>query len=253
MKIFKKTCPQTKPCANTALSFYSLSLTCLPLLWYQGKQVRRHTLRLPPPEGARRSSVGTGQPFRLLVLGDSAAEGVGVSSQENALLGQLVSQLALTGCVEYQLIARTGDTAADCYRHLSQQLHDGNCMTAVDAVVVSLGVNDVTAMTSVSAWKKQLLRMTQVLRKHIHAKQIIFTAVPPMQHFSALPVPLNHWLGLRASMLNQALQQHCKQQPNHRFLTLDFPFNSNYLAEDGFHPSKDAYALWADSVMNSLR
>ncbi|MDH3952646.1 MAG: SGNH/GDSL hydrolase family protein, partial [Gammaproteobacteria bacterium] len=48
---------------------------------------------LPEPPGAREGSAGKGPPLKLLVVGDSAAAGVGVSRQDEALLGQVVSRL----------------------------------------------------------------------------------------------------------------------------------------------------------------
>ncbi len=50
-----------------------------PLLLWQGRHVRRVTPRLPEAAGPRAGTTGHGPPLRLLVLGDSAAAGVGVA------------------------------------------------------------------------------------------------------------------------------------------------------------------------------
>ena len=72
----------------------SLQLIALaPILLWQGHKVRQRTLRLPEASGARAGILGQGLPLRLLLLGDSAAAGVGVSRQEEALAGQLAAQL----------------------------------------------------------------------------------------------------------------------------------------------------------------
>ncbi|MCC6374061.1 MAG: SGNH/GDSL hydrolase family protein, partial [Moraxellaceae bacterium] len=65
-----------------------------PLLLTQGMYVRRVTPKLPEPQGARVGVTGTGKPLRLLIVGDSAAAGVGAAHQNDALLGQLVAALA---------------------------------------------------------------------------------------------------------------------------------------------------------------
>lgn len=250
--------------------FYALSAACLPLLMYQGKQVRKHTLRLPPPTGARKGCVQhenshsqsshlqnshsqkeysqNSHSLNVLVLGDSAAEGVGASTQETALLGQLVSLLASTHSVNFQLIANTGDTTADVITHLKKHMADDDCIENIDLVVVSTGVNDVTTLTKVTAWQQQITQLIYLLQHKLGAKHIVFTAVPPMQLFTALPTPLNTWLGLRAAMLNQALQKICDQQPHTDFLKLTLPNDPAYLATDGFHPAAPTYAAWAEAA-----
>ena len=55
-----------------------------PLLILQGLYVRRVTPKLPEPLGKRSGVHGTGPRLRLLILGDSAAAGVGVSTQSQA-------------------------------------------------------------------------------------------------------------------------------------------------------------------------
>ena len=62
-----------------------------PVIIAQGLYVRRVTPRLPEPEGERSGVNGAGPPLSLLILGDSAAAGVGVATQDQALSGQLVS------------------------------------------------------------------------------------------------------------------------------------------------------------------
>lgn len=237
--------------------FYALSAVCLPLLMYQGKQVRKHTLRLPPPTGARKGCVQhenshsqneysqNSHSLNLLVLGDSAAEGVGAITQETALLGQLVGLLTGTHSVNFQLIANTGDTTADVIAHLKKYMADDDCIENIDLVVVSTGVNDVTTLTKVTAWQQQITQLIYLLQHKLGAKHIVFTAVPPMQLFTALPTPLNTWLGLRATMLNQALEKICDQQPHIDFLALTLSNDPAYLATDGFHPSALTYSKWA--------
>jgi len=52
-----------------------------PLLVCQGIYVRRVTPKLPEADGPRSGEAGSGALLRLLVLGDSAAAGVGVRTQ----------------------------------------------------------------------------------------------------------------------------------------------------------------------------
>jgi len=52
-----------------------------PILWLQGRHVRRVTPHMPEPPGPRAGSVGLAPLIRILVAGDSAAAGVGASSR----------------------------------------------------------------------------------------------------------------------------------------------------------------------------
>ena len=62
----------------------------LPILWLQGRRVRKHTPRLPEAPGP---TVGTipaaGYALRLLVIGESTVAGCGAPDHAQALTGQL--------------------------------------------------------------------------------------------------------------------------------------------------------------------
>ena len=78
-----------------------------PVLLAQGRYVRGTTPRLPEAAGPRSGQMGdSGQALRLLLVGDSAAAGVGVARQEQALLGQLVAGLAPLRPLHWRLLAR---------------------------------------------------------------------------------------------------------------------------------------------------
>ena len=53
------------------------TLALLPVLFVQGTKVRKNTPRLLEASGDREGTVGKGRPLSLLILGDSAAAGVG--------------------------------------------------------------------------------------------------------------------------------------------------------------------------------
>src|SRR5674476_203075 len=89
------------------------AISLAPLLILQGLYVRRVTPKLPEPLGKRSGVHGTGPPLRLLILGDSAAAGVGVSTQSQALSGQLVTLLGAEFQVFWKLIAQTHHKAKD--------------------------------------------------------------------------------------------------------------------------------------------
>src|SRR5690554_4997017 len=115
-----------------------MQLLLAPWLIWQGRKVRKNTLRLPEAAGPREGQQGSGTPLRLLVLGDSAAAGVGCETQQQALTGQLVSILAPQHQLVWQLWAQSSLTSAG----LLELVH-AQPAQAFDVVVISVGVNDV--------------------------------------------------------------------------------------------------------------
>ena len=74
--------------------FWLTTALLFPVLLYQGKRTRRVTPRLPEATGDCAGQYGEGEPvFRLLVLGESTAAGVGVESHAQGLASQLALQL----------------------------------------------------------------------------------------------------------------------------------------------------------------
>lgn len=219
-----------------------------PILLVQGIYVRRTTPRLPEPTGVRYGVEGAGKPLRLLIVGDSAAAGVGADSQSSALSGQLVSELAPHFCLSWRLIARTGDKIHDVLNHI-----DSAHQEAFDLAVVSVGVNDVTGGTSREKWEYLLGRLCDLLKLKFRIQYIFLSSIPPMQAFPALPKPLGWYLGKRAASLNQAMIDLTSRRQDCEFVQPVFPLTKEFIAADGFHPSPIAYATWAEQMATLIK
>lgn len=220
---------------------YPLIFTVLsPLLLLQGLYVRKVTPRLPEASGDRSGSLGSGPPLRVLILGDSAAAGVGVQLQTEALSGQLSKQLARTYQTSWQLWATNGNKCQNLIELLEKEPQQ-----AFDVVLVSIGVNDVTGGTSQQKWLVHIQKIIELLFDKFSAQQIIFTALPPMHHFPALPQPLRWVFGLRATQFNAQMQRKLASTSGCTLLKLVTPFEMEYIAIDGFHPNDKTYKIWA--------
>ncbi len=224
------------------------TLALAPILIPQGLFVRRVTPRLPEPAGERTGIAGSGPEIRLLIIGDSAAAGVGADTQREALAGQLVAALATSHQVCWTLTAQTGRTLQDVNDAL-QEIPDGQ----FDAVLISIGVNDVTGGTSQRRWIAGLHRLADQLRTRFQSRYLLFTSVPPMHEFPALPQPLRWYLGQRAKQLNTWMAQMTSQQSASQFLAIPFPLEPAYMATDGFHPGPAAYKIWGQHAANTIR
>ena len=227
------------------------TLALAPVLIGQGRYVRRVTPRLAEPEGERSGTLGEGSELRLLVLGDSAAAGVGVSNQRDALAGQLVENLARDHCVHWNLLAETGRTAAETVAAL-----EAEPKAHYDVVLVSVGVNDVTGRTSNDQWVSALNELLDCLVSDAGATLVLFTAIPPMHLFPAQPQPLRWYLGMRAKQLNKLMERLCATKVFGKgrleYLCVSFPLEHGFMASDGFHPGLEAYRVWAEHTAASI-
>ncbi len=223
---------------------YSLA----PLLFGQGLHVRKTIQRLPEPTGARVGLDGTGKPLRVLVLGDSAAAGVGVYTQSEALLGQLVLHLQQDFATHWTLIAKTGATSGSTLTHLQKIPKQ-----SFDAVVISLGVNDVTANVSQIRFLGNQLAILKLLREKFNCSLIIFSGFPPVGFFPALPQPLRWYLGMQSQRFDRALAKIIEQQADCIYYTPKFPNDPSLMASDGFHPGSKVYAVWGQETAALIR
>ncbi|MGI9341309.1 MAG: SGNH/GDSL hydrolase family protein [Gammaproteobacteria bacterium] len=214
-----------------------------PVLLAQGIAARRRIPRLPEPPGAREGLAGRGTPLRLLVIGDSAAAGVGAVHQDEALLGQLVRALACDFELQYRLEARIGATTASTLEALGQ-LTDMRC----DVVVTSLGVNDVTSGTRRSDWRRRQRALVDLLQASFGAKLVVLSGLPPVHGFPALPQPLRWYLGRRATQFDGDLDDHVCESPASVYVNLRFSTDAGLMAADGFHPGPGIYVEWARLV-----
>ncbi len=220
-----------------------IAIPLAPLLLAQGIYVRRVTPRLPEAEGERQGCSGEGKPLSLMILGDSAAAGVGVENQSEALAGKLTSHLARGHRVSWQLKANNGKTSSELCQEIKHYPKQ-----AIDWVLISIGVNDVTGMTSRREWRNNLTSIAYELKHRLNNPKIIWTSLPPMHLFPALPQPLRHCLGLRARQLAEDLKEKTKALENNFLLTLNAPIERDFIAKDGFHPSAKTYQLWASEA-----
>lgn len=224
------------------------SLVLGPVFLVQGMWVRLSTPQLPEPEGARAGVWGYGPELRLLILGDSAAAGVGVESQAEALSGKLVASLGEFYRVTWKLLATSGHNSAEVLARLQSEPAE-----VFDVVVISVGVNDVTGRTSYSRWRDNVQAIVNVLEQKFQTRRILFSSLPPMHFFPGLPQPLRWWLGGRADRLNQRVETFAIGHPSCQFVHVKFPFDTGFMAADGFHPGPAAYSLWGDHLATVIR
>ena len=226
------------------------TLALIPALVIQGSRVKKNTIRLPEAEGAREGITGQGQTLSLLILGDSAAAGVGVAHQNDALLGAVVSALQHQYQVHWRLEAQSGVTTSQVIQKTQKMVNQ-----KYDVVVTSVGVNDVTRLMSARTWIKQQQQFYQLIQAKFQPELIIATGVPPMHLFPALPNPLSWLFGQYAKQMNLQLEKIVSKQKDMQWIEYDIQKYQSInleMAKDGFHPSKEIYQIWGKEVADRI-
>jgi lysophospholipase L1-like esterase len=226
-------------------------LVLFPILLLQAKQFRKHVARLPEASGSRfewPSPSASARTFRVAIIGESTAVGVGADTLDEALPGHLARALAVrTGKrVAWQVLGGNGMTLE---RVLSSVRTDGR--GSFDAAVVLVGVNDVFHMTPVRQWAANLLRLASLLKGQ-GCGSVVFSALPPIGSFPALPEPLRSSLGLRAALLDHQLALLARELPGVTHCNVEFPSDPRYVATDGMHPSAAGYGEWAEQLARQI-
>ena len=231
------------------LKIYTLALILVIL--FQGYAVKKNTPRLAEPEGERIGQKGVGKSLALLILGDSAAAGVGVNVQDDALLGAILKELSSEFSIQFYLHATTGFTTDQVIQSI-QTLETQH----FDVIITSVGVNDITKFTSPQAWIAKQKQLYQILKHKFSPQLTIASGVPPMDQFPALPNPLAWLFGQYAKAMNLELGQFVAQQKQMEWIEYDlkkFLALNLAMAKDGFHPSKEIYQYWGKQVAEKIR
>jgi len=218
----------------------------LPLIITQGLWVKMKTPRLPEPPGKREGVLDNGKTnLSILIIGDSSAAGVGVSHQDQALLGQLIQLCQNTYNVRYKLFAYNGATTEEMLEKMK------GFTEQFDIIITALGVNDVKKMLPKETWYQQTNALLHTLQRNCFPKQIIVSGIPPMGSFPALPKALAKLIGNIASEYEAGLLELVeKHQCQHINFQIELPPEA--MASDGFHPGADIYHWWAQQVYEKV-
>lgn len=224
-----------------------VALPMLPFLIAQGKYTRRVTPRLPEAAGPAHGVAGecrSGEPLALLSVGESPVAGVGVTSHDEAITGQLAAALAAQLCrpVSWQAFGKNGVTVREAMVDVLPHIPSA----PVDIALVAFGVNDTTAFRPVSAWRRDLCMVLDMLEQRCRPKLLLLAGVPPLGHFPALPQPLRWVMGLKGQTLDHVARAIAKERVHTHYVPVVLDTNDvTMLASDGYHPSARGCTAWA--------
>ncbi len=228
-----------------------LAAPLLPILWLQGRHVRKHTPRLPGAAGPTAGTIPvSGTPLRLLVIGESTVAGCGAPDHAQALTGQIAAALATrTGrTVHWRAVGEIGATARVALTRLVPEVPKA----PVDVIVLALGVNDVLHFHAPGRWTRDVTQLIAELRRRVGTAPVVLASVPPMGRFPAFPQPLRGVLGLRAAALDRAAQRCVPTLVRVVHSPPQLDSAGGMFGTDRFHPSIQGYREWGSQIAESV-
>ncbi len=222
----------------------------LPIVLPQALRVRQTAPRFDGAAGPNHGQSGSGEARRLLVYGDSIAAGVGATTFPKALAGRLADALAeqLDVCVDWESRGYIGANADRLLKLLDGEHVDG----ALDYVVLSVGVNDVTALTPIDGWTRSLETLLDRLYRTCGEPLIALAGIPDMGRFPLLPQPLRSVMGMRSRQLDAAGRQIAETLGHVVHVPVEFELRPDTFSADGYHPSETSYRAFAATIADAL-
>ncbi|MCW2927253.1 MAG: hydrolase family protein [Thermoleophilia bacterium] len=196
-----------------------------------------------------------GPTLRVAIIGDSTVEGVGVLHERDTLAVHVARRAAslLERPVHIRGFGITGARAADVLADQVPQLDDGG---TYDQVLVAVGANDATHLTTSGSYESRLRRILEGVRRAQPDAEIVIVSVPGFAAARAVPRPLRDVFESRAAALRGRQRELLRELGDERLHYADvytdptprMVANPESISRDGFHPSRIGYGYWADEI-----
>ncbi|MGK2930641.1 MAG: SGNH/GDSL hydrolase family protein [Acidimicrobiales bacterium] len=198
------------------------------------------------------------EPIGVVWLGDSTASGVG-TDEVGSSMAYRVTETVTTGPATLSILGVSGaqvhEVLDDQLDQLTERVADG---LVPDLVFISIGANDVTALTRRPTFEDRYDSLVRRIVLTAPRAEIVLVGIPDMGTAPRIPVPLRQLAGVRAAQLDGVIADIADSHGLHH---VDLAgrtsrtFSSDpdrYFAGDGFHPSADGHEVWADAVVDSI-
>lgn len=183
--------------------------------------------------------------YRIAIVGESSAAGVGVASHADGIPGSLARALArsLQRRVEWSVYARPRVSLRRVRQRLIPRVEPGQ-----DLVVLMVGVTEALSATPLEDWSIDAAATIEDLA--VRNRRVLVTGIPPFGCFPCVPSPLAEDLDARALAMDAVTEEICLNRPGVTFVPgrghqISGPVTTDQLfADDGFHASRTAYERW---------
>lgn len=200
--------------------------------------------------------VGPAHPeaHRVVWLGDSLAAGLGAIAPDVTLPRLVASHSERS--TRLHVFATPGATSTDVVERqlpaLIQLRHGlGEIGRRIDAVGVTVGANDIAALTS----RRRFRRNVAAIADAVDDAPLILVSIPALADAIRLPHPLRWLASLRGRWLDRVLQDAARADDRIHYANvwqrppwIQRCHRAHFLSSDRYHPSGAGYAIWADRV-----
>jgi lysophospholipase L1-like esterase len=194
-------------------------------------------------------------------LGDSTSTGVGASDPTGSMAWRVAEGLT-DGPVVLTVLGRSGDQVHEVLDDQLPELPEVLMPGADHVVLVSIGANDVTALTRRPTFEDRYLQMVDEIEAVLDAAgvpaRIVLVGIPDIGTAPRLLPPLRQVAGFRGAQLDDDIATVGRRRGVHHVELADrtsATFSSDpdrYFSADDYHPSSDGHRVWADAVLASL-
>lgn len=239
-----------------------LSIPLLPIIYLQGKRIRREIPVLPEAEGLEGFiDVDEEEELKLLFIGESTFAGVGVKHNDEGFCGTFAKTLArkLKVNIQWNLYAKSGYTVSRVNRKIIPKIKEKE----VHLVIVGMGGNDAFTLNSPKKWKAQIQTLIESIKNKYPDIPIVFVNMPPIKIFPAFTKPIKFVIGNLVEILGMELDRVVKGIENVHYIKEKITLkewaarfgldpDENIYFSDGVHPSKLTYQVWAKDAVNYI-
>ncbi|WP_419908755.1 SGNH/GDSL hydrolase family protein [Hoeflea sp.] len=232
--------------------FYGIaSWLLVPVALVEGIKLRARTQRLHPPSGYPFGQVGSGaEPaYRILVIGDSSAAGVGADRLEDTVGPQVA------GIIHERTGAAVSWCNAGSNSAICEELRDYAVPNLerrnYTHIIIAAGTNDTKNFLTARRFKKGFGGLLYALRAKWPQAAIIWSPVIDMRTVPSLSPVLASILEMRARIINRVGGRLCPE----RFATMAprlQPPDASGFCSDGFHAGASGYRYWAELLATTV-
>ena len=221
-----------------------------PVVFSQAFALRRHALKLDPAIGPAEGRIGRGEPLHFLAIGDSIIAGVGARHIQQSTVGHVARFMSgrLSREINWRAVGMIGAGARRVRRDVVPALPSQR----YDAILLSVGVNDVLKLERSGRFRRQLLKLLRELRTHSPEAVIAYLGLPPLDQFPKLRRPLRWIVGYRVRRFDAAAREALARVPNVTHVPVHFSPRPDMFSHDGLHPSETSQRRLAKIIAGAL-
>ncbi len=221
-----------------------------PVFFTQAFALRRHALQLTPAVGPQAGRIGRGEPLHFLAVGDSIIAGVGARRIQQSTVGHVAR--FMSGRLSREINWRAAGVIGASARRVRRDVVPALPQQRFDAILVSVGVNDVLKLERSGRFRRQLLKLIRDLRAHSPDAVIAYLGLPPLGEFPKLKRPLRWIVGYRVRKFDAVARDALARMPDVLHIPMRFSPRLDMFSNDGLHPSETSQRRLAKIIAGAM-